>query len=438
MRRLTLMILAGVCAIALVRSAGSEADVFAPIKLESSRFVPLQAGAGEAYEQAEGAEESVVSGNGQYIAFVGSFAGVQGIWRRDLQTQQVEQVAPGNAKLPSMSANGRYVSFTTTGRLDPEDDHNDAPDVYVRDMDSPCAGEGGRCVACGENEEEACPFILVSAVNGSREGPTYTYTGEGSDEEREFGSLASGRSAIDAEGEYVVFETAAESNLLGFPTPAREILLRDLKTRQTTLVSSEYDPQTNEDTGAPVPLSGIRGSEYGAAYRLATFESARFGGASISADGSTVAWLGQDIGRQAKLLPGEQTAYDAEINEPLWRRVQEGASAPTRRVTGFSEPESPACAASGQSKLEGTPATDPCQGPFAAVGEPLFQLLAASEGMNFVPQLSENGNRVAFLASTPTTAEVASGAEFPVRNRTMISTSQKSGGSSRELRRCAD
>lgn len=411
MRRLrSLAVLGCACAAVLAHAGVASADVFGPIQLASAR--PVQIGSTTISEQAESAGESVLSGDGHYLAFVGSFGGVSGIWRRDLETGIVEQIAPGVAKLPSISAEGRYVSFTTTARLAPEDDRNGAPDVYVRDMEKPCQSEAGACLACSEDqdesEREACPFVLVSAVNGSDEGASYQYANAG-EEEPHFGSLASGRSAMSADGRYVVFETAVESNLLGTPTPAREILVRDLQTNETSLVSSEYDSQTGTDTGVPVPLSSETGGDLGAAYPLGGFANASFGGASISADGSTVSWLGQEIGRQAKLLPGEQADYDPQYDEPLWRRIDEGPSAPTRRVTGGSDPENPLCVASGESQLPSVPSLlDPCQGPFALLGPPEFLLLDPS-GRNYVPQLSEHGETVAFLASA---REVAAGQEI--------------------------
>jgi hypothetical protein len=414
MSRTLLAVLCSAAAV-LVGTQSAAADVFSPIEMLSVRAsVPGGTTCAEVGQiaQAETASEPAISKDGRYVAFVGTFDGVSGIWRRDLQTCTVEQVAPAGATLPSISEDGAYVSFTTAQALDPEDDHNHAPDVYVRDMERPCRSEGGGCLACGEHAaEEDCPFVVVSAVDGGSEAATYVYPGTEADEEPRFGSLASGRSAMSANGRDVVFETAVESNLLGAPTPAREILLRDLETDETTLVSSEYDPQTNQDTGVPVPVETSGAEKIGAAYPVTPLGNAKFGGASISADGSTVAWLGQDIARQAKLLPGEQTDYSLEYNEPLWRRVADGPSAPTRRVTGGSEPENPSCEASGESEVSSFPSSlDPCHGPFA-----LFDHLAedyvldAAEGVDYVPQLSADGNAVAFLASA---REVGSGEEI--------------------------
>jgi hypothetical protein len=403
------LIAAACCAwLAVLAAAGSAAgDLFAPIELLSIRSV--ESGGASTTEQAGEAEQSAVSADGRFVAFRGTFDGQLGIWRRELPEGPVEQVAPGSASLPSISSEGRYVSFTTREALAPEDDHNHAPDVYVRDMDKPCTASGVACVPCpalqSAEEREACPFTLVSAVNGSAEGAQYTYSSPS--EEVSYGAFASPRSAMSVKGEEVevVFQSEEESNLLGPHTPADEIWLRDLETNETRLVSSEYDPATNTDTGVPVPV--VKG--VGAANSIEAFGSARFGGASISADGSTVAWLGRDVGRQAKLLPGEQEARDQSIDEPLWRRVNTGPEVPTRRVTGNSEPESAACLASGEQQLSSPPGlSDPCQGPFN-FREPQVALLDVSAGVNFVPQLDEDGEKVAFLASSP---EVAAGEEF--------------------------
>ena len=130
-------------------------------------------------------------------------------------------------------------------------------------------------------------------------------------------------------------------------------------------------------------------------------------GASISADGSTVAWMGEDVGEQARMLPAEQSS--SLYTEPLWRRIAPGSETPTERVTGGSDPADPICLESGEAALpllEGQSASDPCLGPFRV------QLLGSSNGSsgiwsevggggeaNYVPRLSANGEKVAFLSS---------------------------------------
>ncbi len=102
----------------LAISVPAEADVFGPISLVS------EGRSSGVTEQAEYAHDPAISGNGQYVAFDGSFGGVTGVWRRDLATGAIEQVAGGDAELPSISADGQYVSFTTNEGLSlPEISH---------------------------------------------------------------------------------------------------------------------------------------------------------------------------------------------------------------------------------------------------------------------------------------------------------------------------
>lgn len=414
MRRL--LILALLPALLALPPAAS-ADVFGALSLASEG--PVELPDGEApVQQALYAHDPAVSADGRYVVFDGYFGGRSGVWRRELQppyaivpvavgpqapgSESCLEGSPCDAELPSVSAEGRYVSFTTTARLEPALDHNDGPDVYVRDMDVP---EGTPCA-----EEESlhpaspCPFELASAVNGGTQGLTYEDGGASG-----YGAVADGRSAISADGSEVAFVTTAPSDLAAPGTPAMQVAVRDLPTGRTTLVSSEYDPQTGQALpGRPVSESE-GGTVFGAVYSpQATppafpFDNRAYDlpptvGASISADGTAVAWMGRAVGRQARMLPGEHV--DATYAEPLWRRIDEGPLVPTRRVTGGSQPEDPACAESGESSLAsglaGQSAADPCQGPFAV--EPRYGVWAGTSG-DAVPQLSADGETVAFLAS---------------------------------------
>lgn len=404
---------AAICVVLLLAGVGSaSADVFGPIGLIST----------SAREQAGFAHDAAISGDGRYVAFDGVFAGKHGVWRRDLQSGAVVVVAEGDGALPSISEDGQYVSFTTTARLAPNDDINEAPDVYVRNMG--LEGSSQEAPAC-EAEEldltpgghgQSCPFVLVSAVNGKAEGLDY----EGSGPSR-LGAVASGRTGISGDGRHVVFVTTAVSNLIdpvARTTPAMQVAVRDLESEQTQLVSVREDPETgtpavNPETGGPEAVTGREGFD-GAVYSDGGEAPPPFKGpepyaltpplgASISADGSTVAWLGVNIAEQAKVLPGE-TLKD-RYTEPLWRRIGEGPRTPTRRITGGSDPESPACIADGEQLLAET-SSNPCQGPFyvgaGTENEPGIWKAGGTE--NFVPQLSADGYTVAFLAQAPTLA----------------------------------
>ncbi len=397
--------------VAALASASAEADVFGPISLASASAISGFSG----NQQADYARDAAISGNGRFVAFDGSFGGLSGVWRRDLLTGAVVAVAAENlgepslsapdADLPSISENGQYVSFTTTARLDPLDDTNFGPDVYVRDM-SRAPGEEGA-------------YTLASAVNEGVAALSYEPNGKNSSvefEETVYGSVAAGRSALSADGRKVAFVTTVISNLAGPGTPALQVAVRDLDTERTELVSVAIDP----GTGQPLPgqpVSGVEGSEtFGAVFSGAggktpifrdpePYEPSAPVGASISADGSTVAWLAVDVSQQVRMLPAESPR--ASYTEPLWRRIGDGPTSPTRRIAGGPDPENPACTASGEQALPGTATlSDPCQGPFAATQLGGFGVWQGGSG-DVIPRLSADGYSAAFLANAPLVARGA-------------------------------
>ncbi len=409
---LWLTVLALTCAPALAR-----ADVFEPIQLASRGVLAIPGGTG-ASVQAEYAHDAAISADGRYIAFDGYVGGYTGVWRRDLLTGEITPVAVGrvvpgseecesvgapcDAALPSLSEEGRYVSFTTTAPLEPALDANSEPDVYVRDMDATESIQEMEAAApksCETSPEpRACPFTVVSALDGSGEGLTYAGGGRG--------SIAAGRSAMSAGGEKVAFVTSAISNLAGVGTPAHQVAVRNLDTRETELVSVEDDPATGLPRVPATPVvEADGGSIYGAVAESNTFPKRQpygvesGGGASISADGTTVAWMGQSIAKQARILSAEGEVRGAYA-EPLWRRIVGGPLAPTRRVTGGSEPETTACVASGETQLDASGVAsllDPCQGPFELEEGGVY----AGSDQESVPQLSADGYTVAFVATAP-------------------------------------
>jgi hypothetical protein len=376
----------------------ARADIFEPIALGSAGLLEH----GRVVEQANVAEHPALSGDGRYVAFDGSFGGVRGVWRRDLASGAIEQVAGGDAELPSISGDGRYISFTsnegaalaaiTNGQIDSP--QRAAPDVYVRDMSKTPGAQGA--------------FVVASAPSGSEQALTYKLGPE--QPEQSYGSVASGRSAMSADGRYVAFVTTAVSNLVTPETPALQVAVRDMWTDQTTLASVEYEGGvTNRPVATTVEGGTTVGAAYGAVAFPATGAAALSQGASISADGSTVAWLGQELARQVAVLGGAEAK--PEYAEPLWRRIAAGPQEPTRRVTGGADPAAPACAASAETQLAAPPTSaDPCQGPFvASLRERGPGVYAAPSVADFLPRLSADGLTVAFLASQ---RPIASGEEF--------------------------
>ncbi len=406
------LLLAVACALAVTTPLAAApspagADVFGPISLVSAGDVGAAG-----VQQAEYAHDATISGDGRYVAFDGAVGGVTGVWRRDLASGAIERVAGGDAELPSISEDGRYISFTTTADLVPEDGAR-GPNVWVRDME-PGAGEPA--------------YVLASAVDGSMQALSYEYANP-EQEEVKFGAVAAGRSAISADGREVAFVTTAVSNLAGPQTPAMEVAVRYLASEQTVLVSGEYDPSTGQTSDTPVPAVEGLGAVYAGTQTKVGFGAppadGAWGsnpppGASISADGSTVAWMGANIGQQAWMLPGE--SVPPLYTEPLWRRIAPGSQTSTERVTGGSDPSNPACVASGEPVLPprlSQSAADPCQGPFESEtegsgGQSIGLWAEANAGdADFVPRLSGNGEAVAFVASAqPVALGLGFGGEF--------------------------
>jgi hypothetical protein len=405
--------------VALVAPRAAQGDVFGPISLVSAGFVtgPEEA----SYVQADYAHDPAISGDGRYVAFDGSVGGVTGVWRRDLATGAIEQVAGGDAQLPSISESGQYISFTsnegqslsaiTNGQPD-EHPQREAVNVYVRNMEVPVP-ESGKC------ESQLCPFTIASARSGSEE--SLSYAGAAT----LYGSVAAGRSALSANGQEVAFVTTAPSDLADPETPsepttpALQVAVRYMQSDTTRLVSGRYEAASAATTEAPV--SGTEGNEkYGAVYpgrgirQFAPIPA--YGqysdpppGASISAEGTAVAWMGEDIGEQVPLLSAE--TLEPRYTEPLWRRIAPGSETSTERVTGGSDPLNPACIAGGETALPQSPSPgDPCQGPFNPPKETIPPgLMAGSTENDFVPRLSADGYTVAFVAQAPL---VALGADF--------------------------
>ncbi len=343
----------------LLFAAGSARASFEPIQLISK----------SAIEQADEALAPAISADGRYVAFQGSIDGLKGVFRKDLVTGAVEEVAAASAygsdprtdaSAPSISADGRYVSFTTTANLDPSNDQSaSSSDVYVADMAS------------------APPsYELASALDGCdpRGAPTpscgLTYTSSS-------GSVASGRVALSADGHEVVFVTRSASNLLGAAggTPPLQVVLRDLETNRTTLVSVSRNPESGQEMDdTPVPGGAVRplpGLTSGAP------------GAALSADGSTVAWLGIHLSAQVAMASGE--GGGDEYNEPLWRRFANGPTAPTRRIVGG--PDGPFTSLGGDF------------GSCTGIASPGWLTVAPgfSQEVDGLPQLSADGRTVALI-----------------------------------------
>jgi hypothetical protein len=380
---------------------------------------------GTAQIQFANANAPALSADGRYVVFQGVLADIPGIYRRDLQTGEVEQVAGGDASepadpcnsekdqlaacdasAPSVSADGRYIAFTTTADLQPEGGaggpegepagDKGCPEVYVRDMGPP--GEPLAASAPGA-------YTLASALDGTDTGISFGSCPRVGSGLPAAGAQAAPAVAMSADGRHVVFTVLSESNLTRGPdcssqtplaqcpseTPPSQVAVRDLTTHTTTLVSATPAGQATPDGGA-FP-SGESESVSGGVRVPEVNEYAdepAGSSAAISADASTVAWLGTNVPYQVpsatdvaeKGLGGGRGSSLGFEAEPLWRRVADGPAAVTRRLLSAAGID--LFFNIGQEGLV-------LDGSFIGV-----------EGSLFIPPvLSEDGSTVAVIANAP-------------------------------------
>ena len=231
--------------------------------------------------------------------------------------------------------------------------------------------------------------------------------------------------------------TTAVSNLTSYPqaeleelengetpeprTPALQVAVRDLQTGVTQLVSVRRDPATgapalNSETGEPEPVpTHVETGIYGAVdvegvlpffrAEVPAYTRTQKVGAAISADGSTVAWMGQQLGEQVPSMPANRRSTTGPSRCGDGSRT--ASLRPRAKSRVASDPESPACQASGEQRLPDDPIPgDPCQGPFETrltdtIDPGEAGVWTGDPEDDFVPKLSGDGYTVAFLARAP-------------------------------------
>ena len=156
------------------------------------------------------------------------------------------------AQNPSLSADGRYVAFSTAQQLVPED-QNPNVDVYVRDMTVPIRSPGAYELVPPETEEPFLPRTRHPIRRGDHARP-------GDQRGRPEGRVQ----------DHVRLRPARRER--ADRDPDRAGAVRDRRRRSTTLVTLTNEPPAGQTELAPA--GGARG-------------------AVISADGTTVAWAGE-------------------------------------------------------------------------------------------------------------------------------------------------
>jgi WD40-like Beta Propeller Repeat len=357
--------------------------------------------------QAEYAHEPAISPDGRYLAFSGVVASKHGVFRKDLVTGQMALVAPGAwTGAPSISGGGRYVSFTSAEAPPGTPATGGCTQVYVRDMDQ----TGGEAAPLEPGPAGA--YKLASARTGSEE--PLKYEGSGAPGCPGSGSASANRVAVSADGSKVAFTVIGRSNLTGneeaTETPPGQVVVRDLSSGRTTLVSVRSGSE--EAVEGPAALSGSPSVEQAQRAHGGTLELSRDNAstAAISADGSTVAWMGLNVGQQVPVAPSAERfvskpepAY--QYAEPLWRRIAGPAAGPTRRVLAGDEAGCPPSCPGAldlrwdeQREQAGEQPVGPQYGSYVSAW--LHSSLNFDVGA-VTPQLSADGEEVAIVSTQP-------------------------------------
>lgn len=168
-----------------------------------------------------------VSADGRYVAFYskatnlvsGGTNGQYQVFVRDRQTGTTTLVSTGangqgnnSSASPTISANGRYITFySSASNLTPEGG-NGFYQTYVRDL------------------QTGTTTLVSTGANGEGNGQSYY------------------PSAISADGRYIAFASNSTNLALGGTNGRWQIFLRDQQTGTTRLVSSGTGGQANQDS----------------------------------------------------------------------------------------------------------------------------------------------------------------------------------------------
>lgn len=218
-------------------------------------------------------------------------------------------------------------------------------------------------------------YELVSARDGATAGAEYA--------DPAIGSVAgAGGFSLSADGRRAVFVTLGGSDLPArstTSTPRWQVWLRDLDTRTTRLVSRDVGDGSLVGVPAEPPnalASGVVPPTV-----------------AISADGGTVVWTAGEAQRQTPTLHGEGTLGTQPTL--LWRRV-DSPTAPARRVAGGADLDDSACDPAA-TYVPDSAATGACYGPFIS-SEGVNQSSPSTPALE-LGGISADGRRILFTSS---------------------------------------
>jgi hypothetical protein len=317
------------------------------------------------------AQQVAASANGRYILYrldatnmaapglppgPGGLPGAGGIYRYDTWTGTSELAAYGyfssyaggtgmyGAENASISADGRYVLFDSFGLLPGDTVPSSEPThVYIRDMALPVDQRSSYATPIGLSRNATA----VGPHGFSNDGTRLLWTSH------------------DQSDSGVTYWT-------------------DLSTGVTRPVSVAYD--LSSDTMNPSqPLRDTQNN-------FAGLDGLPIENAVLSGDGTTVAWVADDVTKATPSAPGESSASGV-----LCRRIADGDRARTRRVTSAADTESPACTPATPVTTDPTP-PGPCDNPQLDSAGTSVNGLVIAQPAGTVAGLSDDGQKVAVLS----------------------------------------
>ena len=326
--------------------------------------------------------QASISADGRFVAFTSLASNlVPGdtkgdVFVRDLQTGAITRVSTGandRALDPSISADGRFVAFTSYASNLVPGDTNGVRDVFVRDLQTGAItlvstdvngnlgnkdsfqgsiSADGRFVTFTSEASNLAPGDtngdMDVFVRDLETGAVFPVSTEGKDG----GSLTP---SISADGRYVVFSSAASNLVPGGTFGDTDVFVRDLQTGAIVRVSeaASFDPSISADgryvafassagvlvwdqqTGAITPVSTTANGDQGNGTSMQ---------ASISPDGRFVVFAS----RASNLVPGDTNG----ILDIFVRDLQTGAitrvSTAANGDQGNSESFDPSISADGR------------------------------------------------------------------------------------------
>ena len=182
--------------------------------------------------------DSSISADGRYVAFLseatnlvaGDANGTGGVFVKDLQTGTIvrastaadgTQANGGLIRSISISADGRYVAFTSNATNLVAGDTNSCPDVFVKDLQT------GTIVRAS------------TAADGTQANS----------------GLHDASSAISADGRYVAFDSIATNLVAGDTNSCQDVFVKDLQTGEITRASAAADGTQGGSGGASPSIS---------------------------------------------------------------------------------------------------------------------------------------------------------------------------------------